>query len=324
MITVNNLKKTYETKVRKGFLKYDKVSVEAVKGIDLQIREGQIVGLLGINGAGKTTTIKMLSTLLLPSQGTITVDGIDAVKNAAEVKRKINMVAGGERMIYWRLTGRENLWYFGQLYNIEDKELNKRIDNLLNIVGLSEKGDIPVERYSKGMKQRLQIARGLINNPNYIFMDEPTLGLDAVIAKELRSHIKRIAYSEGKSILLTSHYLQEVEELCEYIYIMDQGKIIAEGSPKKLSQLAWEEKVLCIELNQLNNSVHNDIKVICSNIQDCSMELDEKNNMYVIKSPMDLTAQISQVLLANNMPVKNFYTKEPGLEDAILKLSKGA
>lgn len=148
MITVNNLKKTYETKVRKGFLKYDRVTVDAVKGIDFEIREGQIIGLLGINGAGKTTTIKMLSTLLLPSEGTITVDDIDAVKHPTEVKKKINMVAGGERMIYWRLTGRENLWYFGQLYNIEDKELNRRIDNLLDIVGLSEKGDIPVERYS--------------------------------------------------------------------------------------------------------------------------------------------------------------------------------
>lgn len=324
MIIINNLKKTYDTKIRKGFLKYDRHSVEAVRGIDLEIREGQIVGLLGINGAGKTTTIKMLSTLLLPTSGTITVDGVDAVKAPSAVKKRINMVAGGERMIYWRLTGRENLWYFGQLYNIEDRELNNRIDNLLNIVGLSEKGDIPVERYSKGMKQRLQIARGLINNPNYIFMDEPTLGLDAVIAKELRSHIKRIAYNEGKSILLTSHYLQEVEELCEYIYIMNEGKIIAKGSPKELSRLAWEEKVLCIELNNLNSKLHNDISNICSSLKNCTMELDEKNNMYVIKSPVDLTMQISKVLLSNDMPIKNFYTKEPGLEDAILKLSKGA
>jgi ABC-2 type transport system ATP-binding protein len=234
------------------------------------------------------------------------------------------MVAGGERMIYWRLTGRENLWYYGQLYNIEDRELNRKIDYLLDLVGLTESRNLPVERYSKGMKQRLQIARGLINDPDYIFMDEPTLGLDAAISRELWEHIKKIAYDEGKSILLTSHYLQEVEELCEYIYVLDSGRIIAQGTPKALAHLGMEHKVLCIELHSLNLKLHQDIERVCSTVKGSGMEFDEGNKSYVITSDKDISNEIARVLLENNMPIKNFYTKEPNLEDAIIKLAKGA
>ncbi|MBZ9685565.1 ABC transporter ATP-binding protein [Clostridium estertheticum] len=323
MLIAENLKKVYVSNIKKGFFKTEKTYVEAVKGINFKIGEGQIVGLLGINGAGKTTTIKMLSTLLTPTGGIITIDGMDAVKNSAAVKKKINMVAGGERMLYWRLTGRENLWYYGQLYNIEDNKLKKAIDYLLELVGLKESENIPVERYSKGMKQRLQIARGLINNPSYIFMDEPTLGLDAAIAKELREHVKRIAHEEGKSILLTSHYMPEVEELCEYIYIMDKGSIIAQGTPKELALIGIEQKVLCVELYSVNNKLHQDILKVCENAENCSVELDEDNKVYTLKSKKDLSNEIASVLLAHKMPIKTFYTKEPKLEDAIIKLSKG-
>jgi ABC-2 type transport system ATP-binding protein len=323
MLIAENLKKVYTQKTKKGFLKSEKSTVEAVKGINFRINEGQIVGLLGINGAGKTTTIKMLSTLLTPTEGKITIDGIDAVKNSAEVKKKINMVAGGERMIYWRLTGRENLWYYGQLYNIENKELEKRIDYLMELVGLTESQHTPVERYSKGMKQRLQIARGLINNPSYIFMDEPTLGLDAAIARELREHVKRIAYSEGKSILLTSHYMPEVEELCEYIYVMDKGLIIAEGTPKELALMGVEEKILCMETYIMDTKLNEEISKICGNIQGCNIELDEKNMQYVFKSKSDISNEIMSLLIKHKIPIKSFYTKEPKLEDAIIKLSKG-
>lgn len=324
MLKVQSLCKTYKTKIRTGFLKHEKCIVEAVKCVNMEIHEGQIVGLLGINGAGKTTTIKMLSTLLTPTSGSITIDDTDAVKDALKVKEKINMVAGGERMIYWRLTGRENLWYYGQLYNIEDSELEKRMDYLLELVGLTESQHIPVERYSKGMKQRLQIARGLINNPSYIFMDEPTLGLDAAISRELREYIKRIAYDEGKSILLTSHYLNEVEELCEYIYVLNKGRLVAQGTPKELSHLGMKHKVLCVELPVRSSKIYADIEKVCKRLNESRMEFDEVNNIYTITSDTDISNEIARVLLDNRMPIKNFYTKEPSLEDAIIKLAKGA
>lgn len=321
MLIAENLKKVYDTK--KGIFRKEKSQVEAVRGINLQIKKGQIVGLLGINGAGKTTSIKMLSTLISPTEGKINIDGIDAIKNSMEVKKIINMVAGGERMIYWRLTGRENLWYYGQLYNIEDKELKNRIEYLLELVGLVDSGDIPVERYSKGMKQRLQIARGLINNPSYIFMDEPTLGLDAAIAKELREHVKRISAVEGKSILLTSHYMAEVEELCEYIYIMDKGRIIAEGTPKELALLSREESVLCVELNSFNKNIHDEL-LKTGFAEESQVEFDEKTKVYTFRSKRDISSEIAAIILQHKMPVKTFYTKEPKLEDTIIKLSKGA
>jgi len=324
MLQVENLKKSYETRVKKSLFKSERLLVEAVKGINMEIREGQIVGLLGINGAGKTTTIKMLSTLLAPTTGKITIDGLDSVKDAIEVKKHINMVADGERMIYWRLTGRENLKYYGALYDINKKQLNVSINYLLELVGLTDSADIPVERYSKGMKQRLQIARGLINNPTYIFMDEPTLGLDAPIARELRAYIKNLAYKEGKSILLTSHYLQEVEELCEYVYVLDKGLVIAEGTPKELSHLGMEHKVLCIELNSPHEELHNAFQKLCFIAKDTKLEYDAGNNLYTITSKEDLSSEVAKILLKHNMPIKNFYTKEPNLEDAIIKLSKGA
>ncbi|MCK9905902.1 ABC transporter ATP-binding protein, partial [Frankia sp. Cpl3] len=168
-----------------------------------QMAPGKIVGLLGINGAGKTTTIKMCTTLLEPTSGSITVDGLDVVKQDRQIKAIVNMIAGGERMLYWRLTGRENLVYFGSLYGLSGSSLHARISQLLKQVGLEEAADTPVERYSKGMKQRLQIARGLINDPKYIFLDEPTLGLDAPIARHLRQYVKELAQQQGKSILLT-------------------------------------------------------------------------------------------------------------------------
>lgn len=219
-IEAKNLEKQYVLKEKTGlFRSKNKKIVQAVKGVSLEIPKGKIVGVLGINGAGKTTTIRMLASIIEPTAGEITMNGIDAVKNHLWVKERINVVSGGERNLYWRLTASENLKYFGSLYGVKGMELKEKIARLLKLVGLEEVADIPVERYSKGMKQRLQIARGLINDPEYIFLDEPTLGLDIVIAKEIRKVIHELAKKDDKGILLTTHYISEAEELCDYIYI---------------------------------------------------------------------------------------------------------
>lgn len=237
MIEIKNLCKTYKVKEKSGFLTSKTTYLKAVKNLNMQVPDGAITGLLGINGAGKTTTIKMLSTLLEPTSGEIIYNNLPLKKHENEIKKKVNMIAGGERMIYWRLTARENLKYFGSLYALHGKALSSRIDELLELTGLTEKADIPVEKYSKGMKQRLQIARGLINNPNYIFLDEPTLGLDVPIAKEMRAFFDTLAHKQGKGIVLTTHYMQEVEELCDYIYILDKGELIYKGTPSEIISL---------------------------------------------------------------------------------------
>ncbi|MDR0879506.1 MAG: ABC transporter ATP-binding protein [Clostridioides sp.] len=184
----------YTAKAKKGiFGRADIRKKVAVDDISIEIKKGHITGLLGLNGAGKTTTIKMLTTLLAPTSGIIEIDYVDIIKDKLYARNKINLIMGGERGVYWRLTERENLRYFGSLYKINPKELDRRIEETLEVVGLQKAADIVVEKYSKGMKQRLQIARGLINNSEYLFFDEPTLGLDIVIAKELRNHIRKLA-----------------------------------------------------------------------------------------------------------------------------------
>ena len=219
--------------------------IHAVKDISLEIPQEKIIGVLGINGAGKTTTIRMLASIIAPTSGSLTMNGVDAVKNHLWIKERNNVISGGERNLYWRLTAKENLRYFGSLYGLSGDDLNKRIAYLLRTVGLEEAANVPVERYSKGMKQRLQIARGLINDPIYLFMDEPTLGLDIVIAKEIRNLVSDLAHKEGRGILLTTHYISEAEELCDYIYILDKGRIIAEGTKEQLKGLlAYEPKVV--------------------------------------------------------------------------------
>lgn len=237
-IEAKHLVKDYVLKEKVGFLQPKKTKViHAVKDISIEIPKGGIVGVLGINGAGKTTTIRMLASMIIPTQGSVTMNGVDAIQNHLWVKERINLISGGERNLYWRLTAKENLEYFGSLYALSGDVLRDRIKELLKLVELEEAADIPVERYSKGMKQRLQIARGLINDPEYIFLDEPTLGLDIMIAKEIRELIRGLAVKKNKGILLTTHYISEAEELCDYIYVLDKGEVIAEGTKEELRSL---------------------------------------------------------------------------------------
>lgn len=245
-IVARNLVKNYVIKENGLFKKKNKI-VHAVKDISLEIPQGEIIGVLGINGAGKTTTIRMLASIIEPSSGILTMDGIDVIKNHLWVKKRINVISGGERNLYWRLTARENLKYFGSLYGLSGIELRKKIEKLLKAVGLEKAADVPVERYSKGMKQRLQIARGLINDPEYIFLDEPTLGLDIVIAKEIRKMVMDLAKKEKKGVLLTTHYISEAEELCDYIYVLDKGAIIAQGTKTELKDLFASEPKMVLQ-----------------------------------------------------------------------------
>ncbi|SHK29339.1 ABC-2 type transport system ATP-binding protein [Hathewaya proteolytica DSM 3090] len=321
MIAAKNLNKQFETKIGKGLFSRKKQIVEAVKDVSIKIDKGQIVGLLGINGAGKTTTIKMLTTLLSPNKGSYFMDGINGIKNPKAIKKKINMVAGGERMIYWRLTAYENLWYYGQLYDIDDKVLKVRIEELLKLVGLYENKDKKVEEYSKGMKQRLQIARGLINNPDYIFMDEPTLGLDAIVAKELRAHTKFLAKNQEKGILLTSHYMGEVEELCDYIYILEKGEIIKQGTIKDLSKEVFKKTIYKLTLH---NTIANfeDVLLKQLRIMDNTVEVYKNDESYKILSSINLSMHISKACINSGAIIKEFYEISPGLEDTIIKLAK--
>ena len=231
VIEVRDLRREYVT--RRGVWKREKRVVKAVDGISFEVRRGEIFGLLGQNGAGKTTTIKMLTTLLAPTDGTCKVLGCNTFGEERRIRTRINFIFGGELGVYRRLSARDNLRYFSNLYLIPRKEQDERIQKILELVDLAERADDLAETYSKGMIQRLQIARGLINDPEILFMDEPTVGLDPVGARMLRDIIRRLK-EEGRTVLLTTHNLAEVEELCDRLVIINKGKVVARGTPEEI------------------------------------------------------------------------------------------
>ncbi len=226
--------------------------VTALGGVDLDVEPGEFFGLLGPNGAGKTTLIKILTTLLLPTSGTARVAGFDVVNETAKIRRVINMVSGGEQSGYGLLTTREQLWMFSQFYGLTQRDGWKRVDELIEITGLQEQRDQKVRTLSTGQRQKLNFARGLLNDPWVLFLDEPTLGLDVAAARDLREHtLVWKAETEGRTVLLTTHYMVEAEQLCDRIAIVDRGRILALGTPEELRRRVQAESIFRIELDQL-------------------------------------------------------------------------
>src|SRR5215475_3663605 len=202
--------------------------VVALGGVDLTIRPGELYGLLGPNGAGKTTLLKILTTLLYPTSGTARVAGLDVVRQAADLRKKIALVSGGEYSGYGILTTRETLWMFGQFYGVPSKEAYRRADLLLETVGLADMAGARVNRLSTGQRQRMNFARGFVSDPEVLFLDEPTLGMDVNAARQLRTFVAEwVREDRTRTVLLTTHYMAEAEVLCDRIAIIDRGKVLA-------------------------------------------------------------------------------------------------
>lgn len=235
-VAVDQLRKVFQRKRRRGILRRAEPGTKtlvAVDGVDFIVCPGEVFGLLGPNGAGKTTTIKILCTLLTPTSGTAQVAGFDVVREPAKVRAALGTVMTGERSVYWKLTGRENLAYFAALNRLPAALARERIQRLLDRMGLTARADELVERYSSGMKQRLALARALLASPPILLLDEPTVGLDPQAARSLRELIQSLR-SDGHTVLLTTHYMAEADELCDRVAIIDQGRIIALDTPAAL------------------------------------------------------------------------------------------
>lgn len=235
-LAVQTFNLTKRFRQTKGFFK--KIKITALDRINLQVKKGEIFGILGPNGAGKTTLIKILCTLLIPDDGEAIVNGY-SLKDDKKIRSCIGLIVTDERSFHWRASGRNNLEFFGTLQNLTQQELKKRIDEVLSITELTNIADTWFQNYSSGAKQRLSIARGLLHNPQIIFMDEPTKGLDPVVAKKLRHFIKsELVNKQGKAVIIATHNTEEAEELCDRVMIMDKGRIAACG---ETSQLQAEE-----------------------------------------------------------------------------------
>jgi ABC-2 type transport system ATP-binding protein len=230
-IEVHDLVRTFES--RKGFFFSEKTRTEALKGVGLTVERGAIFGLLGPNGAGKTTLTKILSTLLLPTSGTVRVLDHNVVEDSTWVRSRIGLVLGGERGLYNRINARENLRYFADLYGIPPREREARITEVIDRVDLAWAADRRVEEYSRGMKQKLHIARGILHRPEILFLDEPTIGLDPKSARETRKLVRSLL-ADGVTIFLTTHYMFEAEELCPRVAVLSKGRIVANDTMQAL------------------------------------------------------------------------------------------
>lgn len=244
IITTQNLRRTYETTT--GLIRRKKKEITALDGVDFSIPSGEMFGLLGQNGAGKTTITRILSTVLLPTSGSAQIFGLDVVKSVRDIRPRIGLVFGGERGLYWRLSGYDNLQYFADLYRVPPHIARRRIPELLELVGLTDRANERIEGYSRGMKQRLHIARGLIHDPELLFLDEPTIGLDPLAARGLREVIRNLN-QQGKTIFLTSHYMFEIDALCDRVAIMNKGKILITDTPSALKKVVANLEVVEVE-----------------------------------------------------------------------------
>lgn len=261
-IVARGIIKTFKKKSKRKYLIGPKIkkdeTIFAVNGVDLSVKRGELIGLLGPNGAGKTTFVKCLSTLLLPNQGTAYICGHNIVEDPIAARECLGITTGGERTLYWKLSGRDNLRYFAALYGLSSADAEKRIDYLLTIMGLQDKKDERIEKYSTGMRQKISICRSLIHDPPVLLLDEPTLGLDPSFSRFIRSFIKEDLNKKGeKTILLTTHYMDEADQLCDRIAIMNQGKIVKVDTPENLKKSIPHQEVL--EVTYIGQATFEDI-----------------------------------------------------------------
>jgi ABC-2 type transport system ATP-binding protein len=311
-----DLRRTYKTTT--GTIRRRSLEVEAVRGVSFEIGEGELFGLLGPNGAGKTTTIKMLITLLIPTAGKARVLGHDVVDDARWVRAHIGYVFGGDRGLYERLSALDNLRYFAELYGVEPRRQKPRIAELLELVGLTGREKERVEGYSRGMRQRLHIARGLLHDPPVVFLDEPTIGVDPVGARELRATIASLV-EDGKTVLLTTHYMFEADSLCDRIAVIAKGQIVAQGTPRDLKGMVAEGSVVEIEVYGIEERAVADLRGL-PGVTGVAVEDRDQAQLLVVQTAAGVELTHAILTSLNGVNVGRVSSREPTLEDAYVSL----
>ena len=316
IISSNSLSRTYISKT--GVIRKQKKEIQALENVNLEIERGELFGLLGPNGAGKTTLTKILSTILLPTEGTASVLGLDIIKQARAIRPRIGIVFGGERGLYWRLSALETLKYFADLYHVPPDLAKQRIPALLDLVGLSDRAEERVENFSRGMKQRLHIARGLISDPEVFFLDEPTIGLDPVAGREIRRIIRDLSV-EGKTIFLTSHYMYEVDELCQRVAVLNKGQILMVDSPSVLKKTVADLEVVEIDAIGVTEKAIANLRAH-PHVDAVHIKPRELAQGLIIQSP-DGASRVGEFIhILEGAKIQRVITRQPTLEDAYVRL----
>ncbi len=308
-----NLCRTFKAKKKDGG-----GTVQALKDVNIEINRGEIFGVLGPNGAGKSTLIKILSTLLLPSEGKAYVAGYDVSKDYRKVQERINMVSGGETSGYGLLTVRENLWMFSQMYNIPSKIAKENIDRLLKEFDLYEKRNERVRTLSTGMRQKMNMIRGFMTEPDIIFLDEPTLGLDVGASRTIRNFIREwIQEHPERSVLLTTHYMAEAEELCDRIAIIDNGRVIALETPENLKKLVTKEFPFTMVASGVKHPEK--VRELVKNAT-WKVNSDGTLKFSMILEDESVIADLVSMIVEENGKIIHITKREPTLEDVFIKL----
>jgi ABC-2 type transport system ATP-binding protein len=306
--------------------KSDNITV-ALNKINIKIRPGELFGLLGPNGSGKTTTIKCLATILIPDGGTALVNGFDIIKETAKVRASLGMVVGGERTLYWKLTARDNLMYFASLYKMQKRHAKQRIEELLENFHLSDRADERLEDYSTGMRQKIAIARALLHNPPILLLDEPTLGLDPYFARQIRRQIKELATEQGKTVLLTTHYMNEAEQLCDRVAFINNGNIVAVDTPNRLKARIKEKEIVEIIVHRPPTGIEEQIRPLLSNVGVVKLILgsEDEGNPSRIKiiggNAEECVGKIIDLLRQKEVNISGLNVSVPTLEDVFIKLT---
>jgi len=302
--------------------------IVALDGVDLQVEPGELFGLLGPNGAGKTTLIKVLTTLLLPTSGTAHVFGFDVARQTRELRRIMNIVSGGEQSGYGLLHVREQLWMFSQFYGLGVREGWARVDELIEAVGLTEQARQKVSSLSTGQRQKLNLCRGLLNDPWILFLDEPTLGLDVSAARAVRELVqswqKAVA---GRTILLTSHYMAEVDELCDRVAIVDRGRILAMGTSDELKRRVQRESIFELEVDRLADgpAALGRLPGVVSAVQPSASDLDGATDRQTVRVKLTLADDAALGGVVHELgrlgsSIVALAKSEPTLEDVFVEL----
>jgi ABC-2 type transport system ATP-binding protein len=284
----------------------------AVDRLNIQVKHGEVFGLLGPNGAGKTTTISMLCTILKPTSGAATVNGFDIAKQPGQVRKSIGIVFQ-EPSVDDRLTGRENMEMHANLYGVVPSTAKERINTLLKLVELDQRADNLLRTYSGGMRRRLEIARGLIHYPRVLFLDEPTIGLDPQTREHIWTYIKRLSKEEDISIILTTHYMDEADLLCDRIAIIDFGKIVALDTPEKLKESLGEETITIATSDPTRLSQLLQDKKLVGNAAQSNNDLTVH-----VKNGHETLPRIVEVASGAGIRVNSVSLHEPNLGDVFL------
>jgi ABC-2 type transport system ATP-binding protein len=319
-VEVQSLSKTFETKEGPLLRKVPK-KVVAVDAISFSVPKGEIFGLLGPNGAGKTTTIKMLCTLITPTSGDAFVNGYSVAKDQQKVRENLGVMLTGERTLYWKLTGRENLEYFAALYHLEPADARKRIDELLDLVGLKQHENMLVENYSTGMRVRLSFAKAILNDAPVLLFDEPTASLDPQSSRLIRDTIRGLK-KEQHAVILTTHNMEEADLLSDRVAIIDRGGIVALGSPTELKEKVKSSDIIEIEARNLSDRTVNAIETF-SEVSKVAATTDpqssEKGSVRIhAEKGKEVLPKILEFLVRKQVSVTKVSFIEPTLEDVFI------